>query len=170
MGFKFRKRIKVIPGVHLNISKSGVSTSIGKAGATVNIGKNGVNCTVGIPGTGISYSEKLKNNTDSKKSTITPVKGNFFFRFAKKTVIFFIVFVAISMFINDGKDTDNVLNNQIVSAKSLRVRAAPSTNSKIIKQLVLGDKVQVKKKQDNWSLIVSNETEGWVASEYISTP
>jgi hypothetical protein len=57
MGFRFRKSIKIIPGVRLNISKSGMSTSIGTRGATVNISKRGTRTTLGIPGTGISYSD-----------------------------------------------------------------------------------------------------------------
>ena len=36
MGFRFRKIISVIPGVKVNLSKSGASTSIGGHGATVN--------------------------------------------------------------------------------------------------------------------------------------
>ena len=68
MGFKFRKRIKIAPGVNINLSKSGVSTSIGKPGATVNVGKNGVKATVGIPGTGVSYSQQL-----AKSENITSV-------------------------------------------------------------------------------------------------
>jgi hypothetical protein len=56
MALKFRKRIKIVPGVNLNLSKSGISTSIGKPGATVNIGKKGVKTTVGLPGTGLSWS------------------------------------------------------------------------------------------------------------------
>ncbi|MBF8451216.1 DUF4236 domain-containing protein [Aeromonas dhakensis] len=56
MALKFRKRIKIAPGINLNLSKSGISTSMGKPGATVNIGKKGVKTTVGIPGTGISWS------------------------------------------------------------------------------------------------------------------
>lgn len=59
MGFRFRKSIKLAPGVRLNISKSGVSTSLGRRGATLNIGPRGTRGTVGLPGTGISYSEKL---------------------------------------------------------------------------------------------------------------
>ncbi len=59
MGFRFRKTIKLFPGVRLNFSKSGVSTSIGAPGATINISKRGTRGTVGIPGTGISYSENL---------------------------------------------------------------------------------------------------------------
>ena len=41
MGFRFRKRIRIAPGLAINISKSGVSTSIGGKGSTINIGKKG---------------------------------------------------------------------------------------------------------------------------------
>jgi hypothetical protein len=41
MGWSYRKRIKVIPGVHLNISKSGVSTTVSKRGASVNFSSRG---------------------------------------------------------------------------------------------------------------------------------
>lgn len=62
MGFRFRRTIKLAPGVRLNISKSGVSTSIGTRGATINVGRRGTRGTVGIPGTGISYSERLDSS------------------------------------------------------------------------------------------------------------
>lgn len=57
MGWRFSKRVKILPGVSLNFSKSGVSTSLGPSGAKVTIGHGNVRQTVGIPGTGISYSE-----------------------------------------------------------------------------------------------------------------
>ncbi|MBI3479132.1 MAG: DUF4236 domain-containing protein [Nitrosomonadales bacterium] len=57
MGFLFRKRIKLLPGVWLNLSKGGVSTSIGGKGLTVNIKSGKTKTTVGIPGTGLNYSE-----------------------------------------------------------------------------------------------------------------
>ena len=63
MGFRFRKTIKLFPGVKLNLSKSGITTSIGGPGATINISKRGTRGTVGIPGTGISYSENLSTPT-----------------------------------------------------------------------------------------------------------
>ena len=53
--FRFRKSFSILPGVKINLSKTGVSTSIGGHGATVNIGKNGPNATLGVPGTGLSY-------------------------------------------------------------------------------------------------------------------
>ncbi len=60
MGFRFRKIISVIPGVKVNLSKTGVSTSLGGHGATVNVGSNGKKLlTLGIPGTGLSYQIPL---------------------------------------------------------------------------------------------------------------
>ena len=58
MGFlNFRRRIKILPGVTLNLSKSGMSTSIGPRGAKVTLGgPRGPRATVGIPGTGLSYT------------------------------------------------------------------------------------------------------------------
>ena len=59
MGFRFQKRISILPGVRINLSKGGVSTSLGPRGADVNIGKNGITANAGIPGTGLSYRQKL---------------------------------------------------------------------------------------------------------------
>jgi len=59
MGFRFQKRISILPGVRINLSKSGISTSLGPRGADVNIGKDGVTANAGIPGTGLSYRQKV---------------------------------------------------------------------------------------------------------------
>lgn len=58
MAFRFQKRIKIAPGIRLNISKSGVSASIGGRGGTVNLNTKGVRTTVGITGTGMSWSKQ----------------------------------------------------------------------------------------------------------------
>jgi uncharacterized protein DUF4236 len=59
MGFRFRKSVKLAPGLKLNFSKNGVSTSIGGHGLTTNISRRGVRETVGLRGTGLSYSTRL---------------------------------------------------------------------------------------------------------------
>lgn len=58
MGFNIRKRIKIAPGLHLNLGKNGVSVSAGIKGATVNLGKDGTRTTLGIPGSGMSYTNR----------------------------------------------------------------------------------------------------------------
>lgn len=59
MGLRFQKRIRLLKGLTLNLSKTGTSFSLGGRGARVNIRGDKVTGNVGIPGTGISYRERL---------------------------------------------------------------------------------------------------------------
>ncbi len=68
MGFRLRKSVKILPGVRINLSKSGTSVSVGGRGFTTNVSKRGARTTLGIPGTGISYSHKHQTNTSNNSS------------------------------------------------------------------------------------------------------
>jgi hypothetical protein len=57
--FRFRKTFSILPGVRINLSKTGVSGSLGGHGATLNVGKAGEQVTLGVPGTGLSYRTPL---------------------------------------------------------------------------------------------------------------
>lgn len=59
MASRFQKRIKIAPGIRLNLSLGGVSMSAGPRGTSVTVGKDGVYGNAGIPGTGLSYRKKL---------------------------------------------------------------------------------------------------------------
>jgi len=58
MGFRFYRRIRLAPGLSVNLSKSGPSLSVGMRGAHVTFGKRGVTKTVGLPGTGLFYTSR----------------------------------------------------------------------------------------------------------------
>ena len=84
MGLRFRKSISLLPGVRLNLSKSGVGVSAGVPGLRGSINTSGrVTGTVGIPGTGVSYvktktigkKSKDSKSKDSKKSSTTKDSG-----------------------------------------------------------------------------------------------
>ena len=55
--FRFRRSIKLFPGVRWNIGKKSSSLSIGGRGAHYTVGTSGTRTTVGIPGTGLSYTD-----------------------------------------------------------------------------------------------------------------
>ena len=81
MGFRFRKSVKIAPGVRLNIGKKSVGISAGVKGARVSVNSSGrKTTTVGLPGTGLSYSktEKIggrKNTTRSASSNnVQPIR------------------------------------------------------------------------------------------------
>lgn len=56
MSFRFWRRIRIGPGVSVNLSKSGASLSFGPRGAKVTVGPRGSRATIGIPGTGLFYT------------------------------------------------------------------------------------------------------------------
>jgi len=78
MAWSYRKRIKIAPGIHLNISKKGVSTSFGVRGASITTGRNGTYLNTGIPGTGIYSRKKISggNLTNVQASSFKSTQTN----------------------------------------------------------------------------------------------
>jgi hypothetical protein len=69
VALRFSKRLKIAPGVKINIGLKGISTTVGPKGASINLGKKGAYLNAGIPGTGLSTRTKIGAG---KKSTETP--------------------------------------------------------------------------------------------------
>lgn len=69
MGLRFRKSIKIAPGVKLNLNKKSTSISFGgkHGGVTVN-SKRGASYRVSAPGTGLSYTGKVGGSSKKKSN------------------------------------------------------------------------------------------------------
>ena len=63
MSFRFWRRVRIAPGVTLNLSKRGASVSVGPRGAKLTAGTSGARATAGIPGSGLFYTKKLGGST-----------------------------------------------------------------------------------------------------------
>jgi hypothetical protein len=75
MATRFRKTIKLAPGVNLNLNKKSASLSLGPKGLKHTISTTGrKTTTIGIPGTGISHtSHTSKKKPDVRgKTTLAP--------------------------------------------------------------------------------------------------
>lgn len=59
MGWRFRRSIRLMPGVRVNLGRMRASLSVGPRGLTYNVGSKGSRVTVGLPGTGISYTQSI---------------------------------------------------------------------------------------------------------------
>ena len=67
MGLRFRKSIKILPGVKLNLGTKGASVSVGKRGMHYTMHTSGrKTVSVGLPGTGLSYVKTFSSG--SKKT------------------------------------------------------------------------------------------------------
>ena len=71
MGFRFFKRVNILPGVSMNFSKSGPSFSFGPRGMKYTVGPKGTRSSFGIPGTGLYYT-----TTSSHKQTQRSASAN----------------------------------------------------------------------------------------------
>ena len=75
MALRFRKTIKIAPGIRLNIGKKSISTSFGVKGArhTVSSTGNKTN-SVSIPGTGISWRKTTNTSGKKQRKELSPSK------------------------------------------------------------------------------------------------
>lgn len=85
MGLRFRKSIKVAPGVKLNLNKNSASVTVGTKGAHYTVNTSGKKTTsAGIPGTGISYvstkgggkKQETKSNKKTAPKAVSTTKTN----------------------------------------------------------------------------------------------
>ena len=62
MGLRFRKSVKIFPGVKLNFNKNSVGLSFGTRGARYSVNSDGRRTTsIGLPGTGLYWTDSRKN-------------------------------------------------------------------------------------------------------------
>ncbi len=80
---RFRRRVKLFPGVTLNLSKTGISATVGIPGASVNFTKGGTFLNTGIPGTGLYDRTRI----GSKKRPCSSNQNNLSFRIPEEETI-----------------------------------------------------------------------------------
>ncbi|MBM6870785.1 DUF4236 domain-containing protein [Pseudoflavonifractor phocaeensis] len=107
MGIRFRKSVKVAPGIRINVGKKSSGISIGNkyGGISVN-SKTGARSRVSAPGTGFSYSAKIGRKRGSKTcnsaSSDTQTQNHDLYKdrwaFALLTIVFvtFSILLAVS--------------------------------------------------------------------------
>ena len=72
MGFRFRKSLKIAPGVRVNLGKRGF-TSVGVS--KMNFGRRGAYYNITVPGTGISYRAHLGSGSQAGSQSTSRERG-----------------------------------------------------------------------------------------------
>lgn len=177
MGFRFRRSVRLLPGIRLNFGLRGISTSVGGRGFTLNFSKRGVRSTVGLPGTGISYSEMLTRNAGVEEQQPAAGTGS---SFGWGTWLFILVAVVLlTKWIGgseppaeapavDAAETAVAapLPTATVTARVLKCRAAPTTSARVMTRLPQGTVVRHAEEQSGWVRLP--DTGGcWVAKRFL---
>jgi hypothetical protein len=66
---RFKKSIRIMKGVRLNVSKSGLSLTAGVRGASINVGSRGTYLNSGIPGTGLYNRTRIDSSSNYSRSS-----------------------------------------------------------------------------------------------------
>lgn len=191
MGFRFQKRVSILPGVRINLSKSGASASLGPRGADVNIGRDGVTANAGIPGTGLSYREKVgKGGKTGWFGILAVVAGLGYWGFQhigriEKAVASRPVDTKSSTHLptvsSTGSSTDapstsaapaNVSGNMLryVHRQNSILRSEPKASGDILKREVKGATVTlVSEEADGWSRVTDGTITGYMRSSVLGT-
>lgn len=187
MGWRFRNSVKILPGVRLNFSKSGISTSVGGPGATLNFGKHGTRSTLGLPGSGISYS-KLHSSSASgvdqgNETGVGKSSGcGCWAIISLIALVFMLSFCGGEQTEGDLPTTDDnsktsafsaepqsSANETVyVSANTLNGRAEPSTSATVVSRLNRGDELIIQERKGDWAKVVKAGVTFWIATKYIS--
>lgn len=135
MAWKFRKSVKILPGIKLNFSNAGVSTSFGPKGFKYNVGRKGVRRTVSIPGSGFYHTEMLEKNENSEGELPQPDRSK---RFPLGRIAFGFLLIALisQCFKEQPSDISARKNPTNAGAIEPIQNESPSTQSKADAQAV----------------------------------
>lgn len=175
MAWRFRKTVRLLPGLRLNLSRGGVSTSIGGPGASLNLGKQGTRATVGLPGSGVSYSTLVGGGTGRSPSDGEQTGKGGCLGLAIAGLLGLIAITQCSGGKPDigGNPAATVaapFTKQIryAATDGLRCRSGPSAGATIVTRLNRGDSVTVAEESPGWVRAERPDT-CWVSAALLSS-
>jgi hypothetical protein len=176
MGFRFQKRISLLPGVRINLSKSGASASVGPRGADVNIGPHGMTTNAGIPGTGLSYRQKVGGGRGKAWIAVLTLAGGlgvWAFQHMGKVEKAVASIAAPAAVTSQGA----ILAPVNIAAPELRyvhragsvLRIKPKASAESLKKEAKGAQVTLISEADGWAKVSDGALTGYMRSSVLGT-
>jgi hypothetical protein len=127
MGFRFRKSIRILPGLRLNLSKSGVGLGFGGSPLSFSVGPKGKRATASIPGTGLSFSTAIPDGVPVGRTAAAVTPSG---RTKLATALLVAAGIAVLLFYNrpvppTGQDAPTTLESAQPAAEVLLPDAPP---------------------------------------------
>jgi hypothetical protein len=177
MGLRFRRTVRIAPGVRLNFSKSGVSTSVGPRGAKYTIGPRGSRVTLGIPGTGLSWTQTASRQVPQAAYEQAPPSGGHVLGWI---LLVLVVLAGLVMCSGDKASAPPEPRNgsQLaatgasrsawVTAKHVNCRADASIDATVRARLGRGTELAVVEESGGWSRVQGPAVECWISSSLLA--
>ena len=174
-GLRFQKRISILPGLlRINLSKSGASASVGPRGADVNIGTHGVTTNAGIPGTGLSYRQKVGGGGKTWLGVLAVIGGLGLWGFQHMGKIE--KFLAPSALQVAAQPSAKAVQSPVnMAAPSLRyvhrggsvIRDEPKASGRTLKKESKGAQVTLVSEADGWAKVTDGDITGYMRASVL---
>ncbi|OLO05225.1 DUF4236 domain-containing protein [Salinicola socius] len=69
MGLRFRRMLRLAPGLRIRLDNHGPTLSIGPRGAHLNFSRHGIHSHAGVPGSGVYHRQALWERTSRAGKT-----------------------------------------------------------------------------------------------------
>ena len=175
-GLRFQKRISLLPGLlRLNLSKSGASASVGPRGADVNIGSHGVTTNAGIPGTGISYRQKVGGGkTWLGVLAVIGGLGLWGFQHMAKIEKFLAPSAPQSSTQPEAGAVQSPVNMATAGLRYVHrggsvIRDKPKTSGHVLKKEAKGTQVTLVSEADGWAKVTDGDITGYMRASVLGT-
>ena len=172
MGFRFQKRLSILPGVRINLSKGGVSTSLGPRGADMNIGRGGITTNAGIPGTGLSYRSRLGGH-GGKLGVLALIAALGFWAFQHFAKIEKAIAPAMphgtQASVAQASPAPSTANSAVryVHRDGSVLRETESTSGKSLKKEAKGAQVTLLESDGDWAKVQDGDLIGWMRTSVL---
>lgn len=174
MGFRFQKRISLLPGLRINLSKSGASASVGPRGADVNIGPHGVTTNAGIPGTGLSYRQKVGGGKGKAWIAVLTVLGGLGLwafqhigKVEKAVATVTTPAPAVSQSASPAPVNTAAPGLRYVHRAGSVLRAEPKTSAESLKNEAKGAQVTLISQADGWARVTDGIITGYMRASVL---
>lgn len=118
MGLRFRKSIKIAPGVRINFNKKSTSMTFGKRGLHYTVSSTGKKtASIGIPNTGISYTTSTNKRTTKKNTAY--FQKTISNKISIMIILIIILLIALLAIVNRTSTKENAISDmQILKAEN----------------------------------------------------
>lgn len=195
MSFRFRKSIKIAPGVRINLSSKSASARVGPKGLGYTVSTTGKKrLSASIPGTGLSYSEVVSSQRQPTRSSPPRLLASQTERSSKGPFALLLVAIGAGLVWygttsietqtpSEHPSSDGYVQPELssttaeaapsdqktlFSTANVRLRTSPSADSQIVLTVPVGSAVLTSKREGAWHRVSYGNNSGWIHGDYLA--
>lgn len=187
MVFRFRRSMKIVPGIRINLGAKSASVRIGPKGLGYTVSTTGKKrLSTSIPGTGLTYSKGVSSKRQSAPISASPLAASQTKPPSKGPIALLLLAIGAGLVwcsAPSGKsettgerlssadaEPASSVPETLYSTANVRLRTSPSAESQILLTVPVGSAVLSSKREGTWHQVSYGKYSGWILGDYLAKP